>query len=53
MSVRVRLLAQDGGTRLETRSHFDSREQLEQLITMGLEEGLTAAAGQMDALPAE
>ncbi|MFE4666978.1 SRPBCC domain-containing protein [Streptomyces sp. NPDC056716] len=53
MSVRVRLLAQDGGTRLEMRSHFDSREQMEQLINMGLAEGLTVAAGQMDALLAE
>ncbi|MFI7018541.1 SRPBCC domain-containing protein [Streptomyces sp. NPDC050164] len=49
-SVRVRLTEHEGGTRMEMRSLFDSREQMEQLITMGMEEGLKEAVGQIDAL---
>ncbi|GAB3944896.1 SRPBCC domain-containing protein [Kribbella albertanoniae] len=40
----------DGGTRMELRSVFDTSEQMEQLISMGMAEGLTASVGQMDAL---
>ncbi|MGV9500538.1 SRPBCC family protein [Streptomyces sp. NPDC003642] len=50
MSVSVRLSEREGGTRMEMRSLFDSREQMEQLITMGMEEGLKEAVGQIDAL---
>jgi uncharacterized protein YndB with AHSA1/START domain len=50
MSVSVRLGEHEGGTRMEMRSLFDSREQMEQLITMGMEEGLREAVGQIDAL---
>ena len=49
-SVRVRLTEHDGGTRMEMRSLFDSREQMEQLVSMGMEEGLQQAVGQIDAL---
>jgi hypothetical protein len=35
---------------MELRSVFDSREHMEQLIAMGMEEGLTQAVGQMDAV---
>ena len=50
MSVTVRLSARDGGTRMEMRSLFDSREQMEQMVSTGMEEGLKEAVGQIDAL---
>ncbi|MEU9339184.1 SRPBCC domain-containing protein [Streptomyces sp. NPDC048290] len=53
MNVRVRLVAREGGTRMEMRSQFDSRAQMEQMFAMGVEEGLTTAVGQMDALLTE
>jgi len=49
-SVLVQLTEHDGGTRMELRSSFDTKEQMEQLDTMGMTEGLTLAVGQMDAL---
>lgn len=51
--VQMRLTERDGGTRMELRSAFDSREQMEQLVEMGMEEGLRLAVGQMDALLAD
>ncbi len=51
--VRMTLTEHEGGTRMELRSVFDTREQMEQLTKMGMEEGLTLAVGQMDALLAE
>lgn len=38
----------DGGCRLTTTTWFASAEELEQLLEMGMEEGLTAAMGQID-----
>ena len=52
-TVAMRLSDRDGGTRMELRSTFDSREQMEQLVDMGVAEGLQQAVGQMDALLAE
>ena len=49
-TVRMQLTEHDGGTRMEVRSVFDSREQMEQLMRMGAAEGLQQAVGQMDAL---
>ncbi|WP_128375731.1 SRPBCC family protein [Streptomyces cavernae] len=49
-TVHVQLAERDGGTRLEIRSVFDSREQMEQLVKMGMAEGFQEAVGQMDAL---
>lgn len=49
-SSRVVLTETGTGTRMELRSRFDSREQMEQLDQMGMTEGLTLAVGQMDAL---
>jgi uncharacterized protein YndB with AHSA1/START domain len=49
-TVRMRLTEHGGGTRMELRSAFDSREQMEQLLRMGAAEGLQQAVGQMDAL---
>ena len=40
----------DGGTDVAITSHFDSAEQLEKMLEMGMEEGLRAAMGQMDDL---
>jgi uncharacterized protein YndB with AHSA1/START domain len=48
--VQVRLTLHGGGTRMVVRSVFDSREQMEQLVSMGMTEGLQQAVGQMDAL---
>ena len=49
-TVQMQLTEHDGGTRMELRSVYESREQMDQLMTMGMEEGLQQAVGQMDAL---
>jgi uncharacterized protein YndB with AHSA1/START domain len=49
-TVHMRLTEHDGGARMEMRSVFDSREQMEQLVRMGAVEGLQQAVGQMDSL---
>lgn len=50
-TVRLQLTErEDGGTRMELRSVFASQEQMEQLLGMGMLEGLRQAVGQMDAL---
>ncbi|MEU5025896.1 SRPBCC family protein [Streptomyces milbemycinicus] len=49
-TVRVLLTETDGGTRMELRSAYDSREQMERMLEMGMAEGLQQAVGQMDAL---
>jgi uncharacterized protein YndB with AHSA1/START domain len=49
-TVRMRLTEHDGGTRMELRSVFASREEMEQLVNMGAVEGLQESIGQMDAL---
>ncbi len=48
--VSVHLSEHDGGTRMELRSVFDSREGMEKLDSMGMAEGLRLAVGQMDGL---
>ena len=45
--------AGDGRTRMSIDSRFPSREAMEQLLAMGMEEGLTQAVGQIDAILAE
>ncbi len=40
----------DGGTRMSIATTFSSLEQMEQLVEMGMEEGLKAAMGQIDGL---
>ena len=42
-----------GRTRMTIMSTFESEEQMEQLVQMGMEEGMREAAGQIDALLAE
>jgi uncharacterized protein YndB with AHSA1/START domain len=50
MTVRVSLRELDGRTRMEIRSSFESREDMERLVDMGAVEGLQEAVGQMDGL---
>jgi uncharacterized protein YndB with AHSA1/START domain len=40
----------DGGTLMTTRTVFPSTGAMEQMVAMGMEEGMRAAAGQIDAL---
>jgi hypothetical protein len=46
----MQLSDHEGGTRMELRSTYDSREQMEQVLAMGMAEGISQAVGQMDAL---
>jgi hypothetical protein len=46
----VRLTEHYGGTRMEVRSVFDSREQMERLVRMGAPEIFVQSVGQMDVL---
>ena len=39
-----------GGTTMAIESTFPSTEAMEQMLEMGMEEGLSSAMGQMDAL---
>jgi uncharacterized protein YndB with AHSA1/START domain len=50
IDVEVRLSERDGGTRMEIRSSYESREEMDKLIEMGALEGLQQSVGQMDAL---
>ena len=43
----------DGRTRMSIASIFPSTEAMEQVLAMGMEEGLTQAVGQIDAILAE
>jgi uncharacterized protein YndB with AHSA1/START domain len=52
-TVHMQLTEHDGRTRMELRSTFESREQMQQLIDMGTAEGQQQAVGQMDALLAD
>jgi uncharacterized protein YndB with AHSA1/START domain len=49
-TVRVRLAERDGGTRMEMHLMFESRDDIEKLISTGVVEGLRQAVGQIDAL---
>ena len=49
-TVEMQLTEHDGGTRMELRSAFASKEQMQELIDMGMAEGLQQSVGQMDAL---
>jgi uncharacterized protein YndB with AHSA1/START domain len=48
--VQMQLTERVGGTRMELRSVFDTREDMEKLDNMGMPEGLRLAVGQMDDL---
>jgi uncharacterized protein YndB with AHSA1/START domain len=49
-TTRMRLSDRDGGTRMELSSRFESRADMDRVIEMGMEEGLSQAVGQIDAL---
>jgi uncharacterized protein YndB with AHSA1/START domain len=42
-----------GRTRMSIESIFESREAMEQVLAMGMEDGITQAVGQIDAILAE
>lgn len=46
--MTVRLDARGGGTVMTMTSRFPSTEAMEQMVAMGMEEGLLAAMGQID-----
>lgn len=48
--ISVRLTERDGGTRMEIRMAFKSRDDMEKVVSTGTVEGLQQAIGQMDAL---
>jgi hypothetical protein len=48
--VRVRLTERESGTRMEMRTKFDSREDLEKWLSTGTLEGQQQAIAQMDVL---
>ncbi|NNE96616.1 MAG: ATPase [Acidimicrobiales bacterium] len=54
-SMRMTFLFEDiaNGSRLVTTTRFGSLNQLEQLIEMGMEEGMKSAMGQIDAVLAD
>ena len=51
--AHVELAETAGGTRMTVTSRFASTEQMEQLVAMGMEEGLRAAMAQIDGVLAE
>jgi uncharacterized protein YndB with AHSA1/START domain len=54
MTMRFTLSSRDGGgTRVQIVTQFPSRDQMDQLLQMGMDEGMRAAMGQMDAVLAE
>jgi uncharacterized protein YndB with AHSA1/START domain len=42
-----------GGTRMSIESTFSSAEEMEQMVSMGMEEGMKQALGQIDGILAE
>jgi hypothetical protein len=46
----VRLREREGGTRMEVRSIYASREHMEQIVRLGAVEIFVQSIGQMDAL---
>jgi uncharacterized protein YndB with AHSA1/START domain len=48
--VQVRLTERDDGTRMEIRSTYESRDDMDQLIEMGALEGIQESVSQMPAV---
>jgi uncharacterized protein YndB with AHSA1/START domain len=48
--ISVRLLEHEGGTRMEMRTTFETREDMERIVDMGTIEGFKQAVSQMDGL---
>ena len=53
MTMRFTFEPRDGGTRMVTVTKFPSLEALEQLLAMGMDEGMRSAMAQIDAVLAE
>ncbi len=53
MMMRFTFEPHDGGTRMVTLTTFPSAEALEQLLQMGMEEGMRSAMSQIDGVLAE
>ena len=53
IAMSVRLTSTADGTEVLISSRFGSLEQMEQLLAMGMDEGMREAMGQMDALIAD
>jgi uncharacterized protein YndB with AHSA1/START domain len=49
-NTRVSLHEESGGTRMEVTTVFPSAQAMEQLLAMGMDEGMAAAMGQIDDL---
>jgi uncharacterized protein YndB with AHSA1/START domain len=49
-TARLELTAYDGGTRMELRASFDTREQMDQLLGIQMDVGMQQAMSQIDAL---
>src|SRR5918996_4204054 len=49
-TITVRLIDREGGTRMEMRAMFESREDMDKWVGTGSVEGLQGAIGQIDAL---
>lgn len=51
--TRVDIAAGENGTRMSITTTFPSTEAMEELVSMGMEEGMSQAMGQIDAILAE
>jgi uncharacterized protein YndB with AHSA1/START domain len=49
-TITVRLVDREGGTRMEMRARFDTRDDMDKWVATGTVEGLREAVGQIDAL---
>lgn len=52
-TMLARLDAADGGTRMSITTRFGTVEAMEQMLAMGMQEGMTLALGQVDAILSE
>jgi len=50
MVMRVEIADRPGGVTMTIASRFPSLEAMEQVLAMGMEEGIREAAGQIDAI---
>jgi uncharacterized protein YndB with AHSA1/START domain len=48
--ISIRLLEHEGGTRMEMRMTFETREDMERIVDLGTVEGLKQAVSQIDGL---
>ena len=53
MVMRVEITDRPGGVTMTIATRFPSAEAMEQLLAMGMEEGIREAAGQIDAILAD